>query len=68
MAIEITEFADVSISVSPVGVQGGNFGILGFLTLSSDLADNAISPAERARAYTSLASVAGDWYAASEVL
>jgi len=27
MAIEITEFADVSISVSPVGVQGGNFGI-----------------------------------------
>jgi len=68
MAIEITEFADVSISVSPVGVSGGNFGILGFLTLSSDLADNPIAPAERARAYTSLASVAGDWDAASEVM
>ena len=68
MAIEITEFTDVSISVSPVGVQGGNFGILGFLTLSSDTATNAISPAERARAYTSLASVAGDWPADSEVM
>jgi len=68
MAIEITEFADVSISVSPVGVQGGNFGILGFLTLSSDAATNAISPAERGRAYTSLASVAGDWEASSEVM
>ena len=68
MAIEITEFADVSISVSPVGVQGGNFGILGFLTLFSDTATNPISPAERARAYTSLASVAGDWPADSEVM
>ena len=68
MAIEITEFTNVSISVSPVGVSGGNFGILGFLTLFSDTADNAISPAERARAYTSLASVAGDWPATSEVM
>ena len=68
MAIEITEFADVSISVSPVGVQGGNFGILGFLTLSSDTATNPIAPAERARSYTSLASVVGDWPADSEVM
>jgi len=67
MSIEITEFADVSISVSPVGVQGGNFGILGFLTKFSDLADNVITPAERARAYTSLASVGGDWQTGSEV-
>lgn len=67
MAIEITEFANVDISVSPVGVSGGNFGILGFLTLSSDNAINTILPAERARAYTSLASVAGDWAADSEV-
>jgi len=66
MAIEITEFANVSIAVSPVGVLGGNFGILGFLTKSSDVATNPISPAERARAYTSLASVAGDWPATSE--
>ena len=68
MAIEITEFAEVSISVSPVGVSGGNFGILGFLTLFSDTATNPIAPAERARAYTSLASVAGDWPADSEVM
>ena len=67
MAIEITEFADVSISVSPVGVSGGNFGILGFLTVFSDTATNPISPAERARSYTSLPSVAGDWPADSEV-
>ena len=32
MAIEISEFAQVSISVSPTGVASGNFGILGFLT------------------------------------
>lgn len=70
MAIEITEFADVSISVSPVGVAGGNFGILGFLTLSEDIvgAINPISPAERARSYTSLASVLGDWEPLSEVV
>lgn len=67
MAIELTEFADVSISVSPVGVQGGNFGILGFLTKSSDSATNAINPAERARAYTGLTSVGGDWAATTEV-
>jgi len=67
MAIEITEFADVSISVSPVGVSGGNFGILGFLGLSSDDAINPISPTERARAYTSLKTVSEDWNANSEV-
>lgn len=67
MAIEITEFANVSISVSPTGVSGGNFGILGFLTKSSDLAINPIAPAERARAYTSLDTVGGDWEATSEV-
>ena len=32
MTIEMTEFVDVSISISPTGVSGGNFGILGFLT------------------------------------
>jgi len=69
MAIEITEFANVSISVSPVGVGAGNFGILGFLTSDSDLniAGKGILPAERARSYTSLASVGGDWQASSEV-
>ena len=65
MAIEITEFANVSISVSPTGVSAGNFGILGFLTSDSDLniAGKGILPAERARSYTSLASVSSDWQA-----
>ena len=63
MAIEISEFADVSISVSPVGVSGGNFGILGFLTNE----EGVIGTAERTRAYTSLASVGGDWATSSEV-
>ena len=36
MAIEITEFANVTISVSPTGVAGGNFGILGFLTTDAE--------------------------------
>ena len=67
MAIEITEFADVSISVSPVGVTAGDFGTLGFLTNETDVALVAISSAERSRSYTSLASVAGDWTASSEV-
>jgi hypothetical protein len=69
MAIEITEFTNVSISVSPVGVAGGNFGILGFLTVNTDLAvaGKSITPAERARSYTSLATVGGDWQAGSEV-
>jgi len=67
MAIEITEFADVSNSVSPVGVSGGNFGILGFLTNDEDAATTPIAPAERARSYTSLASVGDDWAITSEV-
>tara|TARA_R110002012_G_scaffold321757_1_gene551217 strand:+ start:632 stop:2089 length:1458 start_codon:yes stop_codon:yes gene_type:complete len=67
MAIEITEFADVSISVSPVGVTAGDFGTLGFLTNESDIANAPISPAERSRAYTSLASVSADWPAGTEV-
>ena len=66
MAIEITEFADVSISVSPTGVASGNFGILGFLTPSTDPSNTSITPAERARAYTSLSSVATDWPTNSE--
>jgi phage host-nuclease inhibitor protein Gam len=69
MAIEITEFTNVSISVSPTGVAGGNFGILGFLTVDTDLAftGKKITSAERARAYKSLATVGGDWQAGSEV-
>lgn len=69
MSIEITEFADVSISVSPTGVAGGNFGILGFLALSTDatVGNGFITPAERYRSYTSLASVGGDWDTDSEV-
>ncbi len=67
MSVEITEFANVSISVSPTGVSGGNFGILGFLTKSSDTATNPITSAERTRAYTSLASVGADWPTTSEV-
>ena len=69
MAIEITEFADVNISVSPVGVQSGNFGILGFLTNDDDdvIPGKEITPSERARAYTSLNSVSEDWETTSEV-
>ena len=63
MAIEITEFANVSISVSPTGVAGGNFGILGFLTNE----EGVISTAERYRAYKSLVSVGADWGAETEV-
>ena len=63
MAIEITEFANASISIAPTGVQGGNFGILGFLTHE----EGVIGTAERSRAYTSLASVGSDWAASTEV-
>ena len=69
MAIEITEFANVSISVSPTGVQGGNFGILGFLATDADSvkAGKSILPSERYRAYKGLTSVAADWDASSDV-
>lgn len=69
MAIKITQFTDASIIVTPTGVGGGNFGILGFLTNESDtfLTGRGISVAERARTYTSLASVGGDWATSSEV-
>jgi hypothetical protein len=63
MAIAITEFTNASISVSPTGVSGGNFGILGFLTNE----EGVILPAERGRAYTGLSSVGDDWSATSEV-
>ncbi len=63
MAIEITEFANVSIAVSPTGVAAGNFGILGFLTNE----EGVINASERGRAYTSLTSVGGDWATDSEV-
>ncbi len=63
MAIEITEFANVSISVSPTGVAGGNFGILGFLTNE----EGVIGTAERGRAYTTLDGVLSDWAGDSEV-
>jgi len=62
MAIEITEFANASISVSPAGAASGDFGILGFLTNEA-----GISPAIRSRSYTGLASVGNDWDATSEV-
>jgi hypothetical protein len=63
MAIEITEFANVDISVSPSGVSAGNFGILGFLTDE----EGVVNATERGRAYTSLASVGADWATSSEV-
>lgn len=63
MPIEITEFTNASISVSPTGVQGGNFGILGFLTNETGV----IGTAERARAYTSLSSLGDDWDTTDEV-
>jgi len=63
MAIKITEFTNATISISPTGVQTGNFGILGFLTTE----EGVISTAERARLYTSLESVGDDWAASSEV-
>ena len=63
MAIEITEFSNASISVSPTGVGSGNFGILGFLTNE----EGVVGTAERGRAYKSLAGVGGDWSASSEV-
>lgn len=62
MAIEITEFTDASISVSPTGVSTGSFGVLGFLT-----SEAGIPVAERGRAYTSLASLGDDWATDSEV-
>jgi hypothetical protein len=65
MAIEITEFSNVTIDVAPQAVAGGNFGILGFLTYETGT--NAISSAERNRGYTSLESVGKDWAATSEV-
>ena len=68
MSIEITEFANVSISVSPVGVASGNFGILGFLTRDTDDASYPIQVSERARSYANLAGVAADWNDGSEVL
>ena len=52
-----------SISVSPTGVAGGNFGILGFLTNE----EGVIGTAERSRAYVGLPSVAVDWAADTEV-
>jgi hypothetical protein len=69
MTIEITEFANVDIAVSPVGVSGGNFGILGFLTneTASATGGTPIEVPERSRGYTSLASVGIDWEASSEV-
>lgn len=63
MAIEITEFTNVSISISPTGVASGNFGILGFLTNE----EGVIGTAERGRAYAGLASVGNDWAADTEV-
>ena len=63
MTIDITEFANVSISVSPTGIPTGNFGILGFLTNE----EGVIPPSEGSRAYRGLAEVAGDWAADSEV-
>ena len=57
MTIEITEFANISITVSPTGVSSGNFGILGMLTNE----EGVVSTAERVRKYTSLASVESDW-------
>ena len=63
MAIEITEFANVSISVSPAGVAGGNFGILGFLTNE----EGVIGSAERSRAYAGIAGVGDDWATSTEV-
>ena len=63
MAIEITEFTNATISVSPTGVQTGNFGIMGFLTDETGV----IGTAERARAYTSLASLGDDWATSTEV-
>lgn len=63
MAIEITHFADVNISVSPTGVGSGNFGILGFLTNE----EGVITSAERGRKYRGLTSVGEDWLSSSEV-
>lgn len=62
MSIEITEFADAAISISPVGVNLGNFGILAFLT-----DEIGIPTTERARAYSSMKEIADDWQPSSEV-
>lgn len=63
MTIEITEFVNVSISVSPTGVTTGDFGRLGFLTNETGVIDTP----ERFRSYTSLTGVGDDWSASSEV-
>ena len=69
MTIDINEFADINISVSPTGASSGNFGILGFMTEDTDLAiaGKEILPAERSRAYSGIASVGADWETDSEV-
>ena len=69
MSIEITEFADVSISVTPLGVSTGNFGILGFLNSNNDTNANGEYPipsSQRARAYVSLDGVLEDWDTSTE--
>lgn len=63
MGIDVSEFVKVDIAISPTGLSSGNFGILGFLTNE----EGVITPAERARAYTSLASVGDDWATTTEV-
>lgn len=62
MTIQITEFADANISISPSGVGLGNFGILGFLTK-----ETGIPATERGRSYQSLSEVTNDWATSSEV-
>jgi len=62
MTINITEFVNATISVSPTGVATGNFGILGFLTNEA-----GILVPQRGKTYTSLAEVTADWATSTEV-
>ena len=62
MGIEITEFVNANISVSPTGVALGNFGTLGFLTT-----ELGIPNSERYRKYKSLSGVSEDWATSTEV-
>lgn len=62
MSIDITNFTNATISISPTGESTGNFGILGFLTN-----ETGIEVPQRGIAYTSLAEVSADWAASTEV-
>lgn len=62
MAIEISEFADAVISISPTGVVLDDFGVLGFVT-----SESGILPVQRGKKYSSLTEVGEDFNSSTQV-